>query len=101
MENNDHSCHIGTAHHSDEFKKAMQNRLNRIIGQIKGVNRMIQEDIYCDDILNQITAVQSALMAAGEMLLEAHLKSCIVEQIQKGDVEKIDELMKTIKKMIR
>ena len=101
MEKHDHSCHIDSAHHGDEFKRSMQNRLNRIAGQINGVNRMIQEDVYCDDILNQITAVQSALIAAAEMLLEAHLKSCIVEQIQKGDVEKIDELMKTIKKMIR
>jgi DNA-binding FrmR family transcriptional regulator len=94
-------CHIGTTHHSDEFKKAMQNRLNRIEGQIRGINRMIQEDIYCDDILNQITAVQSALVSAGEKLLDAHIKSCVVEQIQNGNTEIIDELMITIKKMIK
>ena len=85
MENRN-SCHIGEAHHSDEFKKSMQNRLNRIEGQIRGINRMIQEDIYCDDILNQMAATQSALTSAAEMLLEAHLKSCIVQQIQQGDV---------------
>jgi len=79
----------------------MKNRLNRIEGQVRGINRMIQEDIYCDDILNQMAAVQSALISAGEILLEAHLKSCIVEQIKQGKVEAVDELMQTIKKMIR
>ena len=52
-------CHVNTSHHSEEFKKSMKNRLNRIEGQIRGINRMIQEDVYCDDILNQMAAVQS------------------------------------------
>lgn len=75
--------------------------MNRIEGQIRGINRMIQEDVYCDNILNQIAAVQSALVSAGEVLLDAHIKSCIVEQIQDGKLEAIDELMQTIKKLIR
>ena len=95
------SCHIKTAHHSEEFKKSMKNRLNRIEGQIRGINRMIQEDIYCDDILNQMAAVQSALVSAGEILLEAHVKSCIVEQIRNGEDGSVDELMTTIKQLIR
>jgi len=94
-------CHINTVHHSIEFKVAMKNRLKRIEGQIRGINRMIQEDIYCDDILNQMAAVQSALISAGEKLLDAHIKSCVVEQIQGGRVEVIDELMTTIRKLIR
>ncbi len=94
-------CHVRTAHHDDKFKNDMKNRLNRIEGQIRGINRMIQEDVYCDDILNQMTAIQSALISAGEVLLEAHIKSCIVDQIQEGKIEAVDELMLTIKKMIR
>jgi len=94
-------CHIGTAHHSEDFKQTMKNRLSRIEGQIRGINRMIQEDVYCDDILNQMTAVQSALISAGEKLLDAHINSCVVEQIQNGRTEVVDELMTTIKKMIR
>ena len=82
MDKDNQSCHINTAHHDDEFKNEMKNRLNRIEGQIRGINRMIQEDVYCDDILNQMTAIQSALISAGEVLLEAHIKSCIVDQIQ-------------------
>jgi DNA-binding FrmR family transcriptional regulator len=94
-------CEVKHAHHSEEFKKGMKNRLNRIEGQIRGINRMIQEDVYCDDILNQIAAVQSALVAAGEVLLDAHIKSCIVDQIQDGKLDAVDELMITIKKLIR
>jgi CsoR family transcriptional regulator, copper-sensing transcriptional repressor len=101
MDHTDQACHIHTAHHSEEFKKDMKNRLNRIEGQIRGINRMIQQDVYCDNILNQMAAIQSALVSAGEVLLEAHIKSCIVEQIQNGEVEAVDELMKTIRKLIR
>jgi DNA-binding FrmR family transcriptional regulator len=95
------ACHLETGHHSAEFKKAMQNRLKRIEGQIRGINRMIQEDIYCDDILNQMAAVQNALTATAEKLLDAHIKSCVVEQIQNGKTEVVDELMITIKKLIK
>ena len=94
-------CHINTSHHSEEFKSLMKNRLNRIEGQIRGINRMIQEDVYCDDILNQMAAVQSALISAGEKLLDAHIKSCVVEQIQDGQLEVLDELMTTIRRLIR
>lgn len=100
MENKTH-CHVGKAHYSDEFKKSIQNRLSRIEGQIRGINRMIQENIYCDDVLNQLAAAQSALISVGERLLDSHIKNCVVEQIQDGRVEVVDELMISIKKMIR
>ncbi|MDO9576700.1 MAG: metal-sensitive transcriptional regulator [Candidatus Cloacimonadales bacterium] len=101
MAENCEVCSTRHAHHSDKFKNDLKNRMNRIEGQIRGINRMIQEDVYCDNILNQIAAVQSALVSAGEVLLDAHIKSCIVEQIQDGKLEAIDELMQTIKKLIR
>ena len=95
------ACHADTGHHSAEFKKAMKNRLNRIEGQIRGINRMIQEDVYCDDILNQMAAVQNALTSSAEKLLDAHIKSCVVEQILDGRTEVVDELIITIKKLIK
>ena len=94
-------CNIRHAHHSEEAKKDFKNRLNRIEGQIRGVNRMIGEDVYCDDILNQISAVQSALTSVSKLLLEAHMKSCVVEQIQEGKTEVIEEVMITINKLMR
>ena len=94
-------CNPRTAHHSEKLKKDITTRLNRIEGQIKGVRTMIEQDIYCDDVLNQITSVQAALGGVGMLLLENHIKSCVVEQINEGKTEVIDELMATIRKMKR
>lgn len=94
-------CNIRRAHHSEEAKKDFKNRLNRVEGQIRGINRMISEDVYCDDVLNQISAVQSALTSVSKLLLEAHMKSCVVEQIQEGKTEVIEEVMITINKLMR
>ncbi|NLP51497.1 metal-sensing transcriptional repressor [Bacillus sp. RO1] len=79
----------------------MISRLNRIEGQVRGVKRLIEEDTYCDDVLTQISAVQSALNGLGKMLLEEHMKSCIVERIQDGDTEVIDELLVTVKRLMK
>lgn len=76
-------------------------RLNRIEGQVRGIKRMIEEDTYCDDVLNQIAAVQSALNSVGRLLLESHMKSCVVERIEEGEIEVVDELLVTIKKLIK
>jgi DNA-binding FrmR family transcriptional regulator len=89
------------SHHSENVKGNLQTRLNRIEGQIRGVKSMIERDIYCDDVLNQIAAVQSALNSVGKILLEAHMKSCIIERIQAGEEEVIDELLITVKKLMK
>ncbi|MBO8163978.1 MAG: metal-sensing transcriptional repressor [Brevibacillus sp.] len=89
------------SHHSDKVKAQLSARLNRIEGQIRGIKGMIEKDVYCDDVLNQIAAVQSALNGVGKMLLEAHMKSCVVERIQEGDQEVIDELLKTVAKLMK
>lgn len=98
----EHSCrHERNAHHSDEFKKKLLNRLNRLEGQVKGIKKMIAEDEYCDDILTQISAVRSALGAVAETLLQAHLNSCIVQQIQSGSEGIMEELQATIHRMLK
>ncbi len=76
-------------------------RLKKIEGQIRGIAGMIERDEYCDDVLNQISSVEAALNGVRKMLLEAHIKSCVVEQIQDGKITVVDELMKTIGKMVR
>jgi DNA-binding FrmR family transcriptional regulator len=88
------------AHHAKELKDGMIARLKKIEGQIRGISRMIDEDVYCDDILNQVAAVESALNGVKQLLLEAHMKSCIVEQIEEGKYEVIDELLRTIRKLM-
>jgi len=89
------------SHHSDKTKSNLISRLNRIEGQIRGVKGMIEKDTYCDDVLNQIAAIQSALNGVGRLLLEGHMKSCIVERIQAGEHEVIDELLVTVNKLMK
>ncbi len=98
---NDCCTHHKSTPHSDKIKSNMVSRLNRIEGQIRGIRGMIEKDVYCDDILNQIAAVQSALNSVGKMVLEGHMKSCLVERIQQGDNEIIDELLKTMNKLMK
>ena len=76
-------------------------RLNRIEGQVRGVKRMVGEGAYCDEILNQIASIQSALYGVARLLLEKHMKSCIREQILSGDESAIDEVLATIFRMMR
>jgi DNA-binding FrmR family transcriptional regulator len=103
--NTKRECHPGEAarksHHSEKLKSNLSSRLNRIEGQIRGVKRLIEEDTYCDDVLNVIASVQSALSGVSSLLLEYHVKSCIVEQLQEGDIEVIDELMKTTRRLMK
>ena len=99
---NEMQAHHGKkAHHSDKTKQQLSNRLSRIEGQIRGINKMVQEDVYCDDVLHQIFSVEAALTGIKKMLLEAHIKSCIIDQVEKGDHAVIDELMTTIGKMLK
>ncbi len=85
----------------EQMVKQLAARLNRIEGQVRGIKRMIEENAYCDDVLNQISSAQSALSGVTKLLLEKHMKSCIKEQLLEGDEQVIDEVLKTIFKMIR
>ncbi|MFC5704290.1 metal-sensitive transcriptional regulator [Cohnella faecalis] len=103
------ACHSGgdehdggrKSHHSDQMKANLMTRLNRIEGQVRGVKGMIEKDTYCDDVLNQIAAIQSALGSVGKLLLEGHMRSCVIERIQEGESAVIDELLVTINKLMK
>lgn len=84
-----------------KMKASLIARLNRIEGQVRGIKGMIEKDIYCDDVLNQIAAVQSAMRGVSKLLLENHMKSCIVGRIQAGETDVIDELLDTIEKLLK
>lgn len=71
--------------------KNLHDRLNRIIGQIQAVDRMIEQDVACEDVLSQINAAKSALHKAGQVVLEGHLKHCVRDGIQHGDADKTIE----------
>jgi DNA-binding FrmR family transcriptional regulator len=97
-----HCCNSDRqSHHSDKTKANLVTRLNRIEGQIRGVKGLIEKDTYCDDVLNQIAAIQAALNSVGKLLLEGHMKSCVIERIQAGELEVIDELLITVNKLMK
>jgi len=82
--------------------KSLLNRLNRIEGQVRGIKKMVENDVYCTDILTQVSAIQSALNAFNKELLTNHIKTCVVNDIKNGkEDEIIDELMITLKKIMK
>ena len=89
------------SHHPERTKKDLTNRLNRIEGQIRGIKGMVERDVYCDDIITQLAATQSALNSVAKVLLQGHLKGCVVDRLAEGDEEILDELLVTIQKLMR
>ncbi|UPG66002.1 metal-sensing transcriptional repressor [Metabacillus endolithicus] len=89
------------SHHSEKVKKTLITRLNRIEGQIRGIKGLVEKDTYCDDVITQVSAVQSALNSFSKVLLETHLKSCVTERIRAGDLEIVDELLVTIQRLMK
>lgn len=83
-----------------EFKSLM-NRLKRIEGQVRGVERMLESNAYCPDILTQVSAINSALNSFNKELLASHMKSCVVNDIRAGKDEIIDELVITLQKIMK
>ena len=85
----------------DKEKRDLMNRLKRIEGQVRGLERMLEEDAYCPDILVQASAVNSALNSFSRTLLANHLHTCVTEDIRAGRDDAVDELMETLKKMMK
>jgi DNA-binding FrmR family transcriptional regulator len=84
----------------EKLKSNIITRLNKIEGQIRGVKGMIEKDVYCNDILIQISAAQAALDSVSKLVLENHIRGCLVSKIQSGENEIVDELIVTIGKML-
>lgn len=82
-------------------KKQLKNRLSRIEGQIRGISNMLENDVYCIDIINQVAAACAALNSFNKELLASHMKSCVTEDIKNGSNYKMDELVKTIQKLMK
>jgi len=83
------------------LKSNMIKRLNRIEGQVRGITRMIENDQYCDDVLHQISSVESAIDGLKTVLLEAHLRNCVIDEIREGNDEIIKELLVTLRKFLK
>ena len=95
----EHCCHQKSVPRDGETVKNLKNRLNRMVGQLNGISRMLDENRYCGDILIQISAVESALQSFGYLVLKEHMETCVVEEIQKGNPEIMEETFELIKKL--
>lgn len=83
----------------DDTQRKLLNRLNRIEGQIRGLRQMVEDGEYCIDVLNQSSAVRSAISSFEDEMLENHLSEHVVEQVQRGDLaQATDEILQVFKK---
>ena len=76
----------------------LHRRLKKIIGQVQAIDRMIDEDVPCEDVLSQISAAKAALNKAGQVVLEGHITHCIKDAVEEGDMEKIENFTKAIER---
>ena len=93
-------CEKMTERTEDERKKLI-HRLNRIEGQIRGIRGMVEKSAYCTDILVQSAAVTAAVNAFNKDLLASHIRNCVARDIRAGKDEVIDELVSTLQKLMK
>ena len=93
-------CHK-TKERSEEERRKLVNRLNRIEGQIRGIRGMLERDAYCPDILSQAAAANAALNAFSRELLSSHIRSCVVNDVRAGNDAIVDELLDTLQKLMK
>ena len=94
-------CEAKTKIRSEKEYKSLNNLLNRIEGQIRGIKGMVEKNAYCTDIITQVAAANAALNAFNKELLESHIKSCVSEDIRNGKNETVEELVELIKKLMK
>lgn len=87
--------------HSHEHTRAVVNRLSRAIGHLEAVRRMAEEGRDCSELLVQLAAVRSALNATSRIILKDHIEHCIVDAVEHGDQETLDELNRAIDRMLQ
>ena len=85
----------------EKEQKDLMNRLKRIEGQVRGVQKMLENNAYCPDIMVQVSAINCALNSFNKVLLASHIKSCVVNDIREGKDETIDELVETLQKVMK
>jgi len=93
-------CHK-TKERSQEEYKDLIHRLNRIEGQIRGIKGMVEQNVYCPDILIQVSAVTAALNSFNKVLLGNHIRTCVADDIRAGNDQTIDELTALLQKLMK
>ena len=94
----DNNCCGKKTKRSEEEKKLIISRLNRISGQINGITKIIENDAYCNDVLIQLSAVKNAVKSLSSHVLENHLYMCVTRDLENGELDTIDELISLFKR---
>lgn len=93
-------CHKTRVRSEAELKK-LTNRLSRIEGQVRGLREMLERDVYCIDVLVQVSAVNAALNSFSKELLGEHLRTCVADNLRQGNDEVVDELVAALQKLMK
>lgn len=101
MEVREDCCSKRHKERSREEVKSLVNRLSRIEGQVRGIRRMVEEGVYCPEILTQSAAVTAAMNGFNRQLLSSHVHSCVVEDIKEGREDTVDELCALLQKLMK
>ena len=98
---NETCCRKKSVPRSEAERTRLIHRLNRMEGQLRGIRGMVENDQYCNDILIQCSAVNAALNAFERELLANHIRTCVKDRLQSGDDAVVDELVETMRKMMK
>ena len=94
-------CRHKSTPREEKDLRQLQNRLKRMMGQLGGISKMLEDNRYCGDILVQVAAVNAALGSFNKVLLANHIRTCVAQDIREGKDETIDELVCTLQKLMR
>lgn len=86
-------CQMKKKNRTEDEKKELITRINRIMGSLNGIKNMIEEDRYCDDVLIQLSAVDKSIKSLANVILDNHMHTCLIEHIENKDYQIIDEII--------
>lgn len=86
---------------TERERRQLMTRLKTVEGQIRGIEKMVETDAYCPDIVMQVSAVTNALNSFNKLLLAAHIRGCVTEDIREGKEDKVDELCAMLQKVMK
>lgn len=101
MKKEQECCCRKVTHREEAEKRKLHNRLKRIEGQVRGLEKMVEQDVYCNEILMQSAAVNAAIRAFERELLSNHMHHCVAKELREGNDAIMDELMNTIHKLMK
>ena len=96
-----HQCEVRHKKRTADEQRKLVTRLKRIEGQVRGIQKMVEDDLYCPDILVQVSAVTSALNSFNRELLACYIRDCVSMDIRHGKDESIDELVTVLQKLMK